>query len=48
MQKKVFWGVFMLLSLIADFSMPLLWGLAATIPIVFLSWWVAYRSDWFE
>jgi hypothetical protein len=23
------------------------WALAATIPAVYLSWWVAYRSDWF-
>ena len=22
-------------------------GLAATIPILFIAWWVAYRSDWF-
>jgi hypothetical protein len=28
--------------------LPLWWALAATIPIVFASWWVAYRSDWFS
>jgi hypothetical protein len=27
--------------------LPLLWGLAATVPILFASWWIAYRSDWF-
>jgi len=47
-QKKIFWALFIGLSLIADFSLPLLWGLLATIPIVVLSWWVAYRSRWFD
>jgi hypothetical protein len=47
MQRKVFWGVFMALGLIADFSMPILWSLLATIPIAMFSWWLAYRSDWF-
>jgi len=46
-QKKIFWVTFLLLSLIADFSLPLLWGLLATIPAAFISWWVAYRSEWF-
>ena len=48
MQRKAFWMIFILLSLIADFTLPLLWGLLATIPIVFLSWWIAYRSRWLE
>ncbi len=48
MQKKVFWLTFLSLDLIAGFTLPLLWGLLATIPLVFLSWWVAYRSGWFE
>jgi hypothetical protein len=48
MQKKVFWIVFTLLSLGADFGFSLMWGLVATVPIAFLSWWIAYRSDWFE
>jgi hypothetical protein len=47
MEKKIFWITFMLLGLVADFTLPLWWALGATIPIVFLSWWVAYRSDWF-
>ena len=38
---------FMLLGLLADFTLPLIWALVATIPIVWVSWWVAYRSDWF-
>ena len=48
MQKKAFWLIFLSLSLIADFILPLLWGLLATIPIVLLSWWIAYRSGWLE
>jgi len=37
----------MVLGLIADFALPLMWGLLATIPILFISWWVAYKSEWF-
>jgi hypothetical protein len=48
MQKKVFWIVFLSLSLAADVMLPLLWGLLATMPLVLLSWWIAYRSGWFE
>jgi hypothetical protein len=47
MERKIFWMVFMVLGLLADFLLPLWWGLAATLPIVFIAWWVAYRSDWF-
>ena len=47
MQRKVFWTVFVTLGLITDFTLPLIWGLLATIPIRILSWWIAYRSDWF-
>jgi hypothetical protein len=46
-QKKIFWMSFTVLSLVADFALPLMWGLLATIPIALISWWVAYRSDWF-
>ncbi len=45
-EKKVFWLVFVILSLVADFTLPLMWGLLATIPIVVISWWIAYRSNW--
>ena len=38
---------FTALGLLADFLLPLWWGLASAIPILFVSWWVAYRSDWF-
>ncbi len=45
-QKKLFWAIFIVLSLIADFALPLIWGLIATIPILVLSWWIVYRSGW--
>ncbi|HXZ26941.1 MAG TPA: hypothetical protein VEG08_02960 [Terriglobales bacterium] len=48
MQRKVFWLLFLGLGLLADFTLPLMWGLLATVPIVLLSWWVAYRSGWVE
>jgi hypothetical protein len=47
MQRKMFWTVFAVLGLVADLAFPLWWALAATIPIAVVSWWVAYRSDWF-
>ena len=48
MQRKVFWISFLLLGLVADLILPFSWALIATIPLVFLCWWIAYRSDWFE
>lgn len=47
MERKVFWIAFAVLGLLADFLLPLWWALAATIPIAYAAWWVAYRSDWF-
>ena len=46
MQRKIFWIVFTLLGL-AAYVLPLWLALVATIPIAYVSWWVAYRSDWF-
>jgi hypothetical protein len=46
-EKKVFWALFVGLGIIADLALPLFWGVVATIPIAVVSWWVAYRSDWF-
>ena len=46
-EKKIFWIVFIVLGLVADFVLPIWWALVATIPIAFVSWWVAYRSEWF-
>jgi uncharacterized membrane protein len=47
MERKVFWMLFIMLGLMADLILPLMWGVIATIPIFVLSWWVAYRSEWF-
>jgi hypothetical protein len=47
MEKKIFWAVFIVLGLAADLFLPLMWGLVATIPIGIVSWWIAYRSNWF-
>jgi len=47
MQRKVFWLVVVVLQ-IAAFWLPF-WGqVFAIVPIAFLAWWVAYRSEWFE
>jgi hypothetical protein len=48
MERKIFWTFFIALGLLADFVLPLWWALGATIPIAYISWWVAYRSGWFE
>jgi len=47
MQRKIFWLVFLILGLLSDFLLPIWWALAATLPIIVIAWWVAYRSDWF-
>ena len=46
MQKKMFWVIFLGLSLVADFTLPFLWSAIATLPILGFSWWIVYRSDW--
>jgi len=47
MERRVFWMIFIVLNVIAEFVLPLWWALAATLPILYVSWWIAYRSDWF-
>jgi hypothetical protein len=47
MERKIFWLVFVLLGLLADFLLPFWYAFGATVPIIFIAWWVAYRSDWF-
>jgi len=47
MERRIFWLVFIVLGLAADFLLPLWWAVLATAPIVVIVWWVAYRSDWF-
>jgi hypothetical protein len=46
-QRKIFWAAFTVLGIAADLFLPLWWALAATIPIVLFSWWLAYGSGWF-
>jgi hypothetical protein len=31
----------------ADMVLPFWWAVGATLPLGYLSWWVAYRSYWF-
>jgi hypothetical protein len=47
MERKIFWMIFIVLGLVADFLLPFWWAFAATLPILYISWWVAYRSGWF-
>ena len=37
MQRKMFWIIFVLLGLVADFLLPFWWACVATVPILFLS-----------
>jgi len=46
-ERKAFWLMFVFLSVVADFVLPGWWALGATIPIFFVSWWIAYRTGWF-
>ena len=48
MERKIFWLTFTLLSLAADFVLPLWWAIGATIPICVVSWWFAYYTGWFS
>lgn len=48
MQRKVMWILIIVLGGVAGFILPLWWGIVANIPIIFFSWWVAYRTDWFS
>jgi hypothetical protein len=48
MERKIFWGSMTVLGLLADVVLPLWWAVGATIPIIYFSWWIAYRSGWFE
>jgi hypothetical protein len=44
----LFWVIYIVLSLIADLTLPLMWSLILTVPLLILSWWVAFRSGWIE
>jgi hypothetical protein len=47
MENKIFWASFTILGLLTDLVLPFWWALAATIPLIYVSWWIAYRSNWF-
>lgn len=46
MQRKMFWLVVIVLD-IAAYWLPFWLEVFSIIPIMFIAWWVAYRSDWF-
>jgi hypothetical protein len=46
MQRKIFWLVVVVLEL-AAFWLPFWYQVFSIVPIVWIAWWVAYRSDWF-
>jgi hypothetical protein len=46
-ERKIFWLTFSILGLAVDLVLPFWWAVAATIPVLLVSWWIAYRSDWF-
>jgi hypothetical protein len=48
LQKKMFWAIYIALSLVADFTLSLTWSLILSIPLLFVSWWLAYRTGWFD
>ncbi len=48
MERKIFLISFTVIGIAADVVLPIWWGLLATIPIGYASWWLAYRSGWFE
>jgi hypothetical protein len=48
MQRKMFWLLFLTLDAGAGFMLPLLWSVLLTLPLVFLCWWIVYRSGWLE
>ena len=47
MERKIFWLLFIVLSAAMDFSLPIWWSLALTLPLLIGCWWVAYKSGWF-
>jgi hypothetical protein len=46
MQRKIFWLIVVILEL-AAIVLPFWYQVFAIVPIVWIAWWVAYRSDWF-
>jgi hypothetical protein len=48
MRRKGFWILMILLGMIAGVALPFVWAMIAQLPIIVLSWWIAYRSEWFD
>jgi hypothetical protein len=48
MQKRMFWLILIGLDTVVGFAVSFMWSLVLTIPIIVLSWWIAYKSGWFE
>jgi len=46
-QRKIFWLLVAAMGILADLALPMIWSLVATLPILVVSWWIVYRSDWF-
>jgi hypothetical protein len=46
MQRKAFWLVVIGLE-ICTYWLPFWLEVISIVPIAFIAWWVAYRSDWF-
>jgi hypothetical protein len=46
LEKKIFWASFAVLGVVADLFLPFWWAVAATIPIIAISWWLASRSSY--
>jgi len=47
MEKKIFWMLFFILSLMM-YALPIWLGLVLALPLLVLCWWVAYKSGWFN
>jgi hypothetical protein len=45
MERKIFWILFTLLSLLGYF-LPFGWAVAEMFVALFGSWWIVYRSGW--
>ncbi len=48
MKTKIFWTIYIVISLIADFTLSFTWSLILAVPLLILSWWIAFKSGWFE
>ena len=46
--STLFWLILIGLDTVVGFTVSFMWSLVLTIPIIFLSWWMAYKSGWFE